>query len=179
MMSTIEFWIPLQISLMSDYFLISGMMNTGRRNDLRFICDKTFSSKYSNLFHEFGIKTESFSYDETDMFFVFQSKEDEEKIEDYYQDWNLSTRKQYMIISPDIYEGKSNINTHLCSAYFGLIEDFSKNDLQGYIQIPAGPSDSHSNVRDFVVYNDQGMVGTYAGSELFEDPAFYRLDNLR
>lgn len=85
MMSTTEFWIPLQISLMSDYFLISGMMNTGRRDNLRFICDKTFSSKYSNLFNEFRIKTESFSYNEMDMFFVFQSKEDEEKIEDYYQ----------------------------------------------------------------------------------------------
>lgn len=177
----VEFWLPLQISLMADYFNISDLMGNGRRDELRFLCEKRLAAKYHNACVELGSHDSLQPWDERFVALNFADQRSLDILDDYYQAWNHSNRtRAHMIVMPDLYEGKPVLNEHICNWYLYSIEEFLGNDLQGHIAIPQGADEDSPTglqVREYMVYSDEGMIGMYPGTNLFPDsPRLQRIE---
>jgi len=180
-MNQTEFWLPLQISLMADYFSISEMLRDGRRDGLKFLCEKNLAAKFYNACIELGGEASLKIRDERYAEMIFSDEKSMDILDSYYQSWNHVSRTQlYMIAMPNIFEGKAEVNNHLCNWYLYSIEEFLANDLKGQIAIPYGANDdspSGLDVREFMVYSDKGMTGLYPGTYLFPDsPRLQRIN---
>jgi len=161
----------LGLSLMADYFNVSYLRDNGRGYDLNFLCKKTISADFANVFLGLNSKYSCWECDEDDRYcwFEFNSEDDREKVEDYFMRLNHSNRKSSMIAMPDLYEGTANVKAEICDYYLAAIEGVFESDFKTSIAIPFGICEDDASIRMFMLYDEQRMIGLYKGTDVFKN----------
>jgi hypothetical protein len=165
----VEFKQYLANALMADYFLISYAIEQSSGVD--FLVSTAMADQYGALFSALDFQFSGYedeNYPETYMWITFQDEVERDKAEKYFSDFNFAPRNGAMILKPDIYEGNSKPNPIICDQYLKRIENFFRNDFEGYICIPAGRGDLGVEEREFMLYTKAGMQGMYKESRLFK-----------
>jgi TPR repeat protein len=160
------------IALMADYFNISYLVNNSRAKDLYFLVPEPMWEYYNDFYKELGV---NFSFGDVKenpeefAWLVFDSAKDKEIVEDYYDAFNFNNRRNEMISFPDIYEGKKDPQNEVCGWYLGAIESYFRNNFESKIPIPMGICEDDPSERVFMLYSENGMIGLYKGSQIFQN----------
>ncbi len=165
-----DFYNCLGLALIADYYQTSFQMTNGRGYDLNLLVPKCIGAQFANLFKEIGSTFNGFDCDEDPNYFwiEFTSDTEKSKVDEYFQDFNLTHRQNAMIALPNLYEGSREVNEKLCEWYLKVIEDYLRDDFKGRIAIPFGLDESNSNERIFMAYDENGMKGLFKGSTIFK-----------
>jgi len=166
-----EFFNCLGLALIADYYHVSFLTDSGRGQGLHLFTSKKIFEQVKNIFIGLNCSfsgAES-SEDSNYIWINFQSQEDKDIVDDYFEKFNFTHRRNALIAIPDMYEGQREPKQQLCNWYLSVIEDFLSKDMAGVIAIPQGISDDNANERMFMLYDEKGMKGLYKGSDVFQN----------
>ena len=165
-----DFYNCLGLALIADYYQTSFQMTNGRGYDLNLLVPKSIGAQFANLFKDLDSNFNGFDCDEDPNYFwvEFASEIDKRKVDDYFQDFNLTHRQNAMIALPNLYEGSREVDEKLCEWYLKVIEGYLRDDFKGRIAIPFGVDESNTNERIFMAYDDKGLKGLFKGSTIFK-----------
>lgn len=166
------FLMQFGIALMADYFNLSYLVNNSRAKDLYFLVPQPMWEHYGDFYEVLGVNFSFRAVKENPEKFAwleFDSKKDKEIVENYYEAFNLHNRKNEMIVLPDVYEGKKDIQDEVCGWYLNAIESFFKNNFESKLPIPFGICEGDPTERMFMLYSENGMIGLYKGSQIFQN----------
>jgi hypothetical protein len=165
-----DFYNCLGLALIADYYQTSFQMTNGRGYDLNLLVPKSIGSQFASLFKDLDSNFNGFDCDEDPNYFwiEFASEIDKRKIDDYFQDFNLTHRQNAMIALPNLHEGAREVDEKLCEWYLKVIEGYLRDDFKGRIAIPFGVDESNENERIFMAYDEKGMKGLFKGSTIFK-----------
>lgn len=166
-----NFYQTLGVSVLADYFNTSYLRGNGRGYDLNFLCMKSIASQFANFFQGLGARFQGWDCEEDSRYcwLQFETEDDKDKVDDYFSQFNHNNRRLAMIAMPDLFEDSNEAKPELCDWYLGAIEEFIAGDFRSPLAIPLGVSDSDATVRMFMVYNSEGMVGLYPGTQIFKN----------
>jgi hypothetical protein len=165
-----EFFRVLGLSLMADYFNVRQLSST-HKSELDFLCKKTIFEHFTNVFDGLGAKhiLHECSQDQSYLWITFKSDQDKDLVDDYFTNFNHFNRKNSLIALPNLYEGSSNVNIEICAYYLRAIEAMIESDFKSKIAIPFGISEYDENVRQFMLYDENRMLGLYKGTDIFKN----------
>jgi hypothetical protein len=182
-MSQLNFNIKLRVALLADYFNLSYLLGNPRAEKNTIMLSWRVACEYDYLLKDLGVNFEFFetnmeSYDGSYKYFYlnFASVKDKEIVEEFFISYNTSTRMQDLITFVDVFQGSEKILERLAKFYLALIDKFFIEYPNGSIAMPIGISEMDNSMREFMVYNSNGMVGSYKGSDLFNDERIYRVE---
>jgi hypothetical protein len=166
-----SFFHTLGYSLLADYFNVSFMTTNGRGKDLKMLCSKDIFFHFQPLLASLNSDINIFEYTKNESFLwiEFTDLNSKELVEDYFINFNLQNRSNFLIVLPDLYEGEKDAKQEICNWYLQSIEECFKNDLDGAaISIPFGISEDDPSERMFMLYEKDGLKGLYKGSDVFD-----------
>jgi hypothetical protein len=165
-----DFFRVLGLSLMADYFNVRQLSNT-HKSELDFLCKKTIFEHFTNVFDGLGANHELYecSQDDSYLWITFKSDQDKDLVDNYFTNFNHFNRKNSMIVIPDLYEGSSSVKIEICSYYLRAIEAMIESDFKLNIAIPFGISEDDESLRQFMLYDENKMLGLYKGTVIFKN----------
>ncbi len=164
------FFRVLGLSLMADYFNVR-QLSSKHKSELVFLCKKTIFEHFTSVFDGLGAKHKLYecSQDNNYLWIAFNSDKDKDLVDDYFTNFNHFNRKNSLIALPNLYEGSSNVNIEVCAYYLHAIETMIESDFKSNIAIPFGISEDDENIRQFMLYDENKMLGLYKGTDIFKN----------
>lgn len=165
-----EFFHSLGLALIADYYYVSFLTKCGRGQGLHLLTSKKIFEQVKDVFVGLDCEFKAFEFtnDENYIWLEFVSEDEKNKVDNYFEQFNFSNRRNALIALPDMFEGERVAKDVLCNWYLGAIETFISSDLSGTIAIPQGICEDDMTQRMFMVYDDKGMKGLYKGCQIFE-----------